>query len=177
MSGINRKYLNESSRLSRKEKLCVFISHQKKDTKQCSEIAKYLKSVGIDVYFDEYDSDLRIAVQVDNPKKVINAIKKGINNSTHMLCVISPNTLYSKWVPFEVGYGYDSTQVMVLTLKGIEKVDLPHYARAVPVIRDIYDMNKFVENNKGKSILESRNVTNYQSKTHPLNNIMDDIIT
>jgi hypothetical protein len=177
MSGVNRKYLNESLRLRKSNELCVFISHQKKDTKECSEIAEFLKSVGIDVYFDEYDSDLRIAVQDDDPKKVVDAIRKGIKNSTHMLCVISPNTLYSKWVPFEVGYGYDSTQVMVLTLKGIAKGDLPHYARAVPVIRDIYDINKFVENNKGKYILESRNFSDYQAKSHPLSNVMDKIIT
>ena len=177
MSGINRKYLNESSRLSRKSQLCVFISHQKSDTSACNKIAEFLKSSGIDVYFDEYDSDLRIAVQEDNPKKVVDAIRIGINNSTHMLCVISPNTLNSKWVLFEVGYCYDSTEVMVLTLKGINKENLPHYVRAAKVIRDIYDINKFVEDRKGKYILEARNFSDYSSKEHPLNNIMDKIIT
>lgn len=177
MSGINRKYINESLRLSQKGQLCVFISHQKSDTLACIEIAKFLNSSGIDVYFDEYDSDLRIAVQEDNPKKVVDAIRIGINNSTHMLCVISPNTLYSKWVPFEVGYGYDSTEVMVLTLKGIKKNELPHYVRAATVIRDIYDINKFVENRKGKFVLESRNFSDHNSIVHPLSNIMDSIIT
>ena len=177
MSGINRKYYDESYRLSRRGELCVFISHQKSDTAACAKIAEFLKSSGIDVYFDEYDSDLRIAVQEDNPKKVVDAIKIGINNSTHMLCVISPNTLYSKWVPFEVGYGYDSTEVMVLTLKGIKKDDLPHYVRAATIIRDIYDINKFVENRKGKYILESKNYSDYSSVIHPLHNIMDKIIT
>ncbi len=177
MSGINRKYLNESYRLGRKGQLCVFISHQKSDTDACSKIAEYLKSSGIDVYFDEYDTDLRLAVQEDNPKKVVDAIKIGINNSTHMLCVISPNTLYSKWVPFEVGYGYDSTEVMVLTLKGIKNSELPHYVRAATVIRDIYDINKFVENRKGKFVLESKNYSDYNSTFHPLSNVMDSIIT
>jgi hypothetical protein len=176
MSGINRKYQNESYRLSQKGQLCVFISHQKSDTKACSEIAEYLKSSGINVYFDEYDSDLRLAVQEDNPKKVVDAIKVGINNSTHMLCVISPYPT-SKWVPFEVGYGYDSTEVMVLTLKGIKKNESPHYARAATVIRDIYDINKFVENRKGKFVLESRNFSDHNSIVHPLSNIMDSIIT
>ena len=86
----------------------VFISHQKKDKKEAKEIADYLKTVGIEVYFDEYDRELQIATETDNPKAVVSAIKKGINNSTHMLCLISKNTLFSKWVPFEVGYGYDN---------------------------------------------------------------------
>jgi hypothetical protein len=177
MSGINRKYLNESGRLNRQGKLCVFISHQKKDSTYCSKIADYIKSVGLDVYFDEYDTDLKIAVQNDNPKKVVNAIKIGIQNSTHMLCVISPNTLYSKWVPFEVGYGYDNTKILVLTLKGIKKEDLPHYVRAVPVLRDIYDINRFIENQKDRFIFESRNFYDYNSQFHPLREVMDRIIT
>jgi len=176
MAGINRKYLNESYRIRRRGKLCVFISHQKKDTEDCRKIADYLTSVGIDVYFDEYDNDLKIAVQSDNPKNVVDAIKTGINNSTHMLCVISPNTLFSKWVPFEVGYGYDSTKVFVLTLKGIKNSELPHYIRAVPVIRDIYDLNTFIQNHKSRFILESRNFTKYNSLNHPLNSVMDKII-
>ena len=176
MLGVNRKHLNESLRIRKRSELCVFISHQKKDTKECFKIARFLKSTGIDVYFDEYDSDLKIAVQDNDPKKVVDAIKKGIKNSTHMLCVVSPNTLYSKWVPFEVGYGYDSTQVMVLTLKGITSDDLPHYVRAVQLIRDIYDINKFVENNKGKYILESRKYSDYNSRIHPLSQVMDKMI-
>lgn len=177
MSGLNRKYLNESDRIIIRGKLCIFISHQKRDTEACRKIAEYLKSVGIDVYFDEYDRDLKIAVQEDNPKKVVNAIKIGIKNSTHMLCVISPNTLDSKWVPFEVGYGYDITKVVVLTLKNIKNSQLPHYIRAVPIIRDIHDINKFIENQKGKPILESKKYDNYNSALHPLYGVMDGIIT
>lgn len=177
MTGINRKYLNESLRVGRKDKICIFISHQKKDATICKKIADYLISIGLDVYFDEYDSDLKIAVQNDNPKKVVDAIKIGINNSTHMLCVISPNTLYSKWVPFEVGYGYDNTQIKVLTLKGIKTTDLPQYIRAVPIIRDIHDLNKFIENNKHKFIFESRKFSDYNNINHPLINVMDNIIT
>jgi len=56
---------------------------------------------------------------------VVAAIKKGTKSSTHELCIISPNILYSKWVPFEVGYGYDLTDLATLTLKGIKNSDLP----------------------------------------------------
>jgi hypothetical protein len=101
----------------------VFISHQKRDREEAKTIADYLKGIGIKVYFDEYDRELQIATENDNPKGVVNAIKKGINNSTHMLCLISQNTLYSKWVPFEVGYGYDKTDLATLTLKGIKNSD------------------------------------------------------
>jgi hypothetical protein len=155
----------------------VFISHQKKDKKEAKEIADYLKTVGIEVYFDEYDRELQIATETDNPKVVVSAIKKGINNSTHMLCLISKNTLFSKWVPFEVGYGYDKTDLATVTLKGIRNSELPDYIKTAPIIRDIYDLNKFVEKYGNKYILESRKFSEYKSYSHPLSNVMDAIIT
>ena len=155
----------------------VFISHQKKDKKEAKEIADYLKTVGIEVYFDEYDRELQIATETDNPKAVVSAIKKGINNSTHMLCLISKNTLFSKWVPFEVGYGYDKTDLATVTLKGISNSELPDYIKVAPIIRDIYDLNKFIEKYGNKYILENRKFSEYKSYSHPLNNVMDSIIS
>jgi TIR domain len=138
---LNRAYLRDSNKLESRKQWgilqnvkCVFISHQKADKDICRSIANYLISAGIDVYFDEYDQDLRIANQTQNPKAVTKAILKGIQNSSHMLCVVSPNTLDSKWVPFEVGFGYDKTKLGVLLLKGIKKEQLPDYIRAVDLI-------------------------------------------
>ncbi|NOU60820.1 toll/interleukin-1 receptor domain-containing protein [Marinifilum caeruleilacunae] len=155
----------------------VFISHQKRDREQAKQIADYLKSVNIDVYFDEFDRELQQADRDDNPKGVVAAIKKGIRSSTHMLCIISPNTLYSKWVPFEVGYGYDTTELATLTLQGIRNSDLPDYIKTAPIIRDIYDINQFVRKHGSSVILESRNYSDYKSSLHPLSNVMDAIIT
>jgi hypothetical protein len=97
-----------------------------------------------------------------------------------MLCIISPNTLSSKWVPFEVGYGYDRTDLATLTLKGIKSSDLPDYIKTKPIIRDIYDINRFIKNNGNqyKMILETKTLSNdYKSSLHPLYAVMDSIIT
>jgi len=155
----------------------IFISHQKQDRDACTKIADYLKTVGIDVYFDEFDRELQIASQNNDSKGVVNAIKKGINQCTHMLCIISPNTLNSKWVPFEVGYGYDKTELATLTLKGIKNSDLPEYIKVAPIIRDIYDINEFVKRHGNKFIFESRKFSEFSSYQHPLSNVMDSIIT
>jgi hypothetical protein len=97
-----------------------------------------------------------------------------------MLVVVSPNTLYSNWVPFEIGYGFDKTDLGILTLKGIEKDQLPSYLRTAKLIRDIYDINKFVEKLTGKTENELRKAfiyESYASRTHPLSSVMDQIIT
>ena len=155
----------------------VFISHQKRDREEAKKIADYLRSVSIDVYFDEFDRELQQAEQENNPKGVVASIKKGINSSTHMICIISPNTMSSKWVPFEVGYGYDSTDLATLTLKGIKNSDLPDYIKTKPIIRDIYDINSFVKKHGKELILETKRFSDYRSSQHPLSNVMDSIIT
>src|SRR5438445_7080277 len=106
MAGINRasNILNESlikARIKGSVK-CVFISHQKEDSAKCKKVADYIMAAGIDVYFDEYDRYLKIHRQTKDPNGIVQSIKVGINSSSHMLCAISPNTLNSKWVPWEV---------------------------------------------------------------------------
>ena len=151
----------------------IFISHQQDDKDKAEEIAKYLKSNGIDVYFDEFDHDLQIATILNKPEKVVEAIKKGIKNSTHMVCIVSPSTIKSYWVPFEIGYGYDITVLITLTLKGIIDSDLPDYMKIAPIIRKAQDLNRFIRDQGKGYILESKNFSNTESYLHPLRNIMD----
>lgn len=159
---------------------CVFISHQQKDKEQAKTIADYLMGVGIDVYIDEYDKDLKIHHQSNNAKAVTDSIRKGINNSSHMLVLVSPNTLYSTWVPFEIGYGYDKTDLITLCLKNIPKGGLPEYLKSTKIIRDIYDLNNLIVNLTGinkEILLESKKLSDYNNYTNPLSNIMDSLIS
>ena len=181
MTGLNRffyptKYQSRSQVVALGIK-CVFISYQKEDKDSAIQIADYLMSIGIDVYLDRYDSELKIQHQNNNPKAVTRAICNGINNSSHMLTIISPNTLYSTWVPFEIGYGYDKTELCVLCLKGIPKGRLPEYVRTAKIVRDIYDLNVLVISLTGQNrdILEKANGVNL-SASNILSSIMDGLI-
>ena len=97
--GVNYYYLRDlyNGNLPRPslEKRRVFISHQKKDSEAARIIADYLQDAGIDVYFDQYDQSINRA----DPQSVVNAIKRDIENSTHMLVLFSLNTFGSMWVP------------------------------------------------------------------------------
>lgn len=158
---------------------CIFISHQQKDKDAAKKIADYLIEAGIDVYFDAYDGDLRIHHQSNNAKAVTDSIRKGINNSSHMLVLVSPNTLYSTWVPFEIGYGYDKTDLYTLCLKGIPKGRLPEYLNASKIIRDIWDINNFISkilNQSQELLLESKKMFGYNNLQNPLQSVMDSLI-
>jgi len=178
MAGINRASsstlnLSDSRRISGVK--CVFLSHQKNDSAICRVIAAYLMAADIDVYFDENDNDLRIYRQTNNPKGVVDSIRKGIRNSSHMLVVVSPSTLNSKWVPWEVGYGYDNTHLGVLTLKGIQDSQLEDYLKSVTIIRGTKSLNQYLSELKGLNLMtmESRSLIMDHTKTHPLDNYLD----
>ena len=178
MSGINRALkANESSariNLSHSVK-CVFISHHKSDLEYCKKVAAYIMKAGIDVYLDEYDYDLKYQVQTNNPAGVVRCIRKGINNSSHMLCVISPNTVYSKWVPWEIGYGYDKTTIGALTLKGITEELLPDYIKTVTVVRGTKSLNSYLSRiaDKSEPLMEAYN---YVSKHTLGNHVLDEVL-
>lgn len=180
MAGQNRanisvKYSRRSEFMARGIK-CVFISHQKRDRDEAEKIVNYLIDANVDVYFDEYDGDLRLQSESTNPQGVTAAICTGINNSSHMLAVVSPNTIDSRWVPFEVGYGYDKTVLAVLTLKGRPKGGLPGYVRIAPVIRDIDDLNRFIARLKGTNmdvLFSSQLLQKHDLYYHPVKSVMD----
>jgi len=159
---------------------CVFISYQKDDLAPATKVADYLLNAGVDVYFDRYDSELRIHHQSNNPQQVTNSILKGINNSSHMITIASQNTIRSSWVPFEIGYGYHRTDLSVLCLKGIPKGSLPEYVRSVRVIRDIYDFNNLIPHFTGKSkeyLVENKFMSEHSTSVNPLYQVMDGLIS
>ncbi len=184
MAGINRfnisERFNDRSNFLNKGIKCVFISHQKSDAVEAKKIADYLLSVDVDVFFDEYDKELRIYHQSNNPAKVTQSILKGINNSSHMLVIVSHNTIKSQWVPFEIGYGYNKTDLSVICLMGIPQGGLPEYIRTVNIIRDRYDLNLLIPRltKSNTSLLtEQRKFFSYEDNDHPLRFVMDELIT
>jgi len=159
---------------------CIFISHQQKDKEAAKKVADYFIDAGVDVYFDAYDKDLKIQNQRNDAKAVTQSICNGINNSSHMLVLVSPNTLFSTWVPFEIGYGFDKTDLSVLCLKDIPKGGLPEYVRSAKIIRDIFDLNIHISVFTGKAsklLIENRMMSDYNNISNPLSNVMDRMIS
>ena len=165
MAGIN--YINVREDYRFKHSDCIFISHQKADRVPAKKIADFLISKGINVYFDEYDK----SIDRSNPDKLTASIQRGIDFSKYMLILISPNTLYSKWVPWEVGYGYNKVEMSVLTLKGIREDQLPEYLQTTKVCRNYAALRTLIQEIKPELINESQ--VRMFSASHPLYNILD----
>lgn len=171
MSGIN--YHNSSIRSCYHPNIkCVFISHQKNDSAAAKKIADYLLKAGVNVYFDEYDQTLDLS----NPYSVVNGIEEGLNHSTHLLVLLSQNALESKWIPWEVGYAYNSKQIISLTLKELSDQSLPEYLQITRIIRGTTSLNsliaEFVNKQESTLIYETKMFAS-DIPGHPLDSILD----
>lgn len=193
MDGINRA-LKESkgntlekawrvlSEVKTEQVPCIFISYQRKDEKYAGDVAKYIMSKQIDVYFDLEDNDLKIINQATDPKAVTDAIKKGLNKSDYMLVVVSPDTYRSLWVPFEVGYAYDKKgdKLKLLRHKDINKTTMPAYLKVKELLNGSASLDKFLASiRKGFPIYENllkkgSEVKSFSSyNVNPLNQYLD----
>lgn len=178
MEGINRALKNQdlsqfrrfSEGVSNSNVPCVFVSYQREDEGYASDVANYIISKQIDVYFDLEDNDLKIQNQTRNPKAVTTAIRKGLNNSEYMLVIVSPNTSKSPWVPFEVGYSYDDKgdKMKLLRHKGILKSALPDYLKVKDLLSGTASLNGFLD-----SIRKRNDIYENLSKAHKIKNFSE----
>jgi hypothetical protein len=155
MEGINRALKNEPLNKAFRELLesvsdddvpCIFISYQRADEIYANDVAEYIMSKQIDVYFDLEDNDLKFYMQANNPKGITSSIQKALVKSDYMIVVISPDTFKSPWIPFEVGYAYDKkgNNLKLLRHKGISKASLPSYLKVKEIINGTEGLNQFL---------------------------------
>ncbi len=114
----------------------VSISHQRADKNLARSVAHGFEMRGVYYYFDEDDADLQEAAARGESAagQVVHAIEKGLAHSTHLLAILSPNTMGSWWVPYEIGSararGYET-----VTLVSAMPASLPEYIRICKTFR------------------------------------------
>ncbi len=123
---------------------CVFISHKKEDTEAAKAIGDFLMNVmGVDIYLDIYDEELQEAADVDNDKKIVEMIERGINTSSHLLCLISDKTKLSWWVPYEIAIAKCGKK-RIASLKLNTTEDIPSFLKIEEVLWTIQDFLEYV---------------------------------
>jgi hypothetical protein len=156
---------------------CIFISHKKEDSEKSKEIADYIMSCGVDVYFDENDPILSNPEVNKDPAIITLAINSALSKSTHMICIISEKTKNSWWVPYEVGYvsnkpGFINKNIGILLIKGI--IQLPEYLFLSTNIRTTSELDIFIKNaSKVDTLLIERAKTLSNVLNHPLNKLLE----
>lgn len=161
------RLITEDANIKRNQ--CVFISHKKEDAPFCRAIANYLMEIGIDVYFDEYDKSINLR----DPHSVVRSIERGLRASSYLLCVATPNTFKSKWVPWEIGNGFaKGLPLYVLKAKALPKTEpVPEYMCVATYLTGWNDLKKIIDTLPShRGLYESVGTF---SITHPLHGFID----
>lgn len=139
MAGIN--FFEKSYKISSSES-CVFISHSSKDKYLAKIIANSLLAMSIHVYFDENDTILRQAATLGSDEAIVKCIENGLDNSTHLLGIITNNTKNSWWVSYEIG-GAKGRRKQCAHLVSPQVEEVPSFIRIERTILDLIDLNKW----------------------------------
>ena len=146
MAGINRA-LYENRHLAKInasiDEPCIFLSHISVDKSAAKAIADYVNARGdIDTYLDVNDDDLQRAANSGDAAAITKFVERGLSNSTHILCLVSPNTVRSWWVPYELGFAKKSG--MPLATLRLKDTDLPAYLEISEIIKGTESLNRYL---------------------------------
>ena len=182
MAGINRalfenRHLAKASASSGNP--CIFLSHISVDKPAVQAIATYITSRGgVDIYLDAMDDDLQGAASSGNAAAITEFIERGLSNSTHIMCLVSENTVKSWWVPYELGFGKKSGKPLA-TLKLKDTVTLPAYLEISQIIKGTESLNRYLTSMK-EGLRKSATTANLTESLlpgytsgHPLDQYLD----
>lgn len=115
----------------------VFISHKQEDSITARLIENELKKLNINYYLDLLDDTI-----TENGKTLTDHIRANLEGCTDMIVIMSQNTRYSQWVPFEVGLATERDMPTATFLK--EDVLLPEFLQYWPRLKKCTDIIKYV---------------------------------
>lgn len=116
----------------------IFISHQKQDSVIASKLYYLLKKNYIDAYLDIIDEKNKYL----EGEALTEHLKEIMNKSSDILVVMTENTSYSWWVPFEIGM---AAQKNLRTVTYLESdIQLPDYLDYWPRLSKLEDIDIYL---------------------------------
>ena len=96
----------------------VFISYSHVDSSIAEEVSQLLDELYIEHFRDVKDIDLGESITA--------RVREGVNDSTMLLVIISPASLKSHWVPYEIGHA-SALGKIIIPFFTHPSLDVPHY--------------------------------------------------
>lgn len=112
----------------------VFISYSSADRDLANRIADLLSTLSVKFFLDERD--------IIGGKKIKQTLDQSIAECTHLLVILSPGSLKSIWVPYEVGYA-SALHLELLPFLEHPKIDVPGYLEDRHCLRNIEEVKMY----------------------------------
>ena len=146
----------------------VFISYSHVDSKVADEIAAILEEYEIKYFRDVKDIEWGAPVSAK--------VKEGLEESIAILVIISPASLKSHWVPYEIGYA-TAKDKRILPYLVHPSLDVPSYIRDLNHKADISQVKDFFAEFSPTNVLTSGNQRSAEeNKLDELKRIMPELL-
>jgi TIR domain len=147
----------------------VFISYSHVDLKVADEIAAILDEYEIKYFRDVKDIEWGAPISAK--------VKEGIEDSIAILVIISPASLKSHWVPYEIGYATAKGKRILPYLEH-PSLDVPSYIRDLNHKSDIAQVKTFFAEFSPKNLsLSGYQRSKDEKKLDELKKIMPELLT
>lgn len=115
----------------------VFISYSHDDSEAADSIVAVFEKLGI-----EYFRDVK---HIEWGRSISEEVRGALKQSVAILVILSPASIKSQWVPYEVGYGR-ALNKLVLPFLTHPPIDVPGYMGDLRRISSMAEMRKYFEN-------------------------------
>ena len=123
----------------------VFISHRTLDDSIAEDVRYRLENIHhIECWTDDVNAQ-------EDPNTITEQILVGINKCTHLIGVITDNTVGSWWVPYEIGVAQQALHP-VASYSNKYTWQLPEYLRKWPVLKTDSDIDEFARIYKSQRV-------------------------
>jgi len=112
----------------------VFISYSHLDSEVADRIGDALSAQGVDFFRDMKD--------IDWGKSINSEVRLGIVQAPALLVILSPASLKSAWVPYEVGYAC-ALGKRILPFLTHPSLDVPDYIRDLKYLTEIVEIEEY----------------------------------
>jgi hypothetical protein len=131
----------------------VFISYSHVDDTVAQQLSGIGHELGVEYFLDKKD--------VSWGDRISKKVRSGIETATHLVPVISPASLKSQWVPFEIGYAL-GRGVHILPFLTHPSLELPGFLHDILYITDLEKVREYLKEqaastlHQGMSAAEAR---------------------
>ena len=119
-----------------------FISYARCDHAAVSELAQLLDSMGVEYFLDQKD--------IHWGDRITTRVTHGLTSADATIIVVSPASVKSQWVAFEIGYSMASGK-KILPYLTHPAMDLPGFLSDVLHVSSLEQVRRFVEHSLAAS--------------------------
>jgi len=119
----------------------VFISYNHSNKEFVDNLSKVIDELGLDYFLDEKSVNWGDDINIE--------IERAFSKATHLIVVISPGSLKSQWVSYEVGLAR-ATKLTILPLLTDPSLDLPYFLARFNYKTSLDDVKNYLQQEKTK---------------------------